>query len=433
MQKILFKKQKGIAIPMVFMVLMIVLIIGMAAATISSRNLGFVNRDYRNTRAFYAAESGIVRAVSRLRTDNEWDGTSIGEDGRKTLTFENVKLDSEEVTYTVWVYNNFKGYSTITGYKGIQVPPGYTYLVGVGTMGSSPFTRSVKHVGAMVKRTGPFDDMGIFSDKSTYFAGSINISAYDSSTGTSEPGEANVGTNGNDASSVVIEGSAASIDGSVYAGPGSYVGSGGAIYIEGQPNITGDQRILPREVPFPKVKIPESIETKTIADPSALLINLEPGKYNDSITVTNKQNIVLSGPGTYVLSGVVFSGKGTLSVDTTNGPVKIIMDGDIAVAGDTLLGGIANVNNNETPKPTDLAIYGTDNCKNVAIGGNATAYSGLYARSAEVVIHGNPEYYGAIIADKVSVPGNPTFHYDTALSGLIDDVPVIKVTSWHRY
>jgi hypothetical protein len=285
----------------------------------------------------------------------------------------------------------------------------------------------------MVKRTGPFDKMGIFSDKQSSFDGSIIIASYDSSTGEVVSGQANVGTNGSDTGALTIDGSAASIDGSVYSGPGSVIGSGGTIIVQGQPQVSGEYGILPREVPMPSPEIPENIVARTVSNPNNLLINLEPGKYDDVLTISNKQNVILTGPGTYVLKGVYFTGKGILSVDTTNGPVKVILDGDISFQGTSFLGGIANVNQSGPPKPTDLVIYGTDNCKKIAIGGNATAYAGVYARKAEVTIHGNPTMYGAVIGERVTVPGNPTFYYDIALQGLTDDVPVIKVTSWNRY
>ncbi len=427
------RTEKGFSIPMVFMVLMIVLLIGMASTTVASRNLGFVNKEYNNTRAFYAAEAGITRAVSRLRDDDEWTGTEMNASGEEVLTFKDVKVGNDDVSYSVWVYNNFRGSTDITAYKGAVVPPGYTYILGVGTVGSSPFKKAVKYVGAMAKRTGPFEDMGIFSDKQTCFAGSIEVTSYDSSSGQTVAGQANVGTNANDPGVVAVEGSAAVIDGSVYAGPGAYIGSGGAIIIEGQPQISGELRALPREIPMPAPEYPENIATKTITNPNDPILTLEPGKYDEVLTVANKQNVILTGPGTYVLKGVYFTGKGILSVDSTNGPVKIIMDGDISFQGTSFLGGIANINRSATPKPTDLVIYGTDNCKNISVGGNATAYAGIYARKANVTIYGNPSMYGAIIGEKVTVPGNPTFFYDVALSGMVEDLPVIKVTSWTRY
>lgn len=427
-----YKSDKGFSIPVVFMVLMLVLLIGMTAATVATRNLRFVNKEYNNTKAFYASEAGIARALSRLRDDDTWNGTEPTSNGGYKLSYENIPTGND-VSYSVWVYNNFRGTSNITAYRGAVVPPGYAFVLGVGSVGSSPFRKAVKNTGVMVKRTGPFDEMGIFSDKQSSFEGSIQVASYDSSTGQIVSGQANVGTNGSDTGALTIDGSAAVIDGSVYSGPGSIIGSSGTIIVQGQPQVSGDYGILPREVPMPVPEIPENIASKTVSNPNDLLIQLEPGKYDDVLAISNKQNVILTGPGTYVLKGVYFTGKGILSVDTTNGPVKVILDGDISFQGTSFLGGIANVNQSGPPKPTDLVIYGTDNCKNIAIGGNATAYAGVYARKAEVTIHGNPTMYGAVIGERVTVPGNPTFYYDIALQGLIDDVPVIKVTSWNRY
>jgi len=426
------KKVKGFSIALVLIILTIVMIFAMAAASLGTRNLNFTNKDRYNRVAFYAAEAGIARALSEIRKNHEWDGTIEDEQAGSILAFNNKEMPGQEATYTVWVYNNFKGSSTITAIRDVQVPPGTAYIYSVGKFGSSERPKSVRYIGVLVKESSPFKDFGIFSKDKLYFGGSVSITAYDSSTQTNMPGVAHIGTNGNNTGAITGSGSAGYIDGSIYAGPGSILGPDGTIIISGNPEITGEQRVLSHEVPMPKVVLPTDLPEKlmpTFFGPTIL----EPGNYNGILEVKDNETVTLTGPGSYIFKGIEFSGTGTINVDTMGGPVKIYMDGDIAVAGNVFLGGVAVQNEDRLPRPTDLLIYGTDNCQKIAIGGNAVTYAGVFAPNAEISLFGNGELYGALIGRKVTVPGHPKFVYDVTLGDLEDAKGMVKVLSWHRY
>ncbi|MCD4786155.1 MAG: pilus assembly PilX N-terminal domain-containing protein [Candidatus Eremiobacteraeota bacterium] len=463
-----YNKSSGISIALVLIIILVVSVIGLAISAVGMRDLNFVNKDKYNTRAFYAAEAGLARGIAKSRADLTWDGTVSEQD--TTLTYNEVKLESSDDTYTVQIWNNYSGSQDMAGFKDVVVPPGYAYIVSTGRVGTTANERAAKHVGTMLKKGTPFDEFGLFGDDSVRFNGNINIDAYDSSTGQNLSGEGDTGTNGNQQGAITINGSAASIDGSLWVGPGSILGTNGAITVTGHPSITGDEEILPQEIPMPDVQIPSGLPQMVlpssvshirtyIAYSSKYLsekgkykfahlssrapgggggggsttIPLAPGQYSGTLNVSNHQEVVLTGPGTYVFDGINIAAQGEIQVNTTGGPVKIYLNGDMKLTGGSSTGSIYNDHDGGAPKPTDLLIYGTQNCTTLDLTGNSEAYLGVYAPNAEINMRGNAELYGALVGETIWVHGHPDFHYDVALGRLADDIRVISVVSWQRY
>lgn len=467
-----YHKTRGISIALVLIIILVVSVIGLAISAVGMRDLNFVNKDKYNTRAFYAAEAGLSRGVAKSRTDLTWDGTIDGQGDDTTLTYNNVKLETSDDTYTVQVWNNYSGSQDMTGFKNVIVPPGYAYIVSTGRVGSTTNARATKHVGTMLKKGTPFDNFGLFGDDSVRFNGNLCVDAYDSSTGQNMAGEGDTGTNGHQQGAITLHGSAASIDGSLWVGPGSILGTNGAITITGHPTVTGDEEILPQEIPMPEVHIPSGLPQMTLPSEVSYMRNyiaysskylskkgkykfaylasrapgggqgggqsgntvqLDPGQYSGTLNVSSQQTVVLTGPGIYVFDGINMAGQGKIEVNTTGGPVKIYLNGDLNMTGGSTTGGIFNHHDGGAPKPTDLLIYGTQNCTNIDIRGNSEAYLGVYAPSADINMRGNAGLYGALVGKTIWVHGHPDFHYDIALGRLADDIMVIKVISWQRY
>jgi len=473
------KRNRGFSIALVLMIMTIIMILGMAVATVGTTNLRFVSKDNYNTTAFYTAEAGLARGIAKLRSDPEWTGTTQIQGEQSVPTYENVKMPTSGATYSVLVYNNFAGTNNMPGFRNIQVPPGTCFIVGVGKVGPVGSEKAIKYVTASLKIRGPFEQFGLFGDDKVRVNGNMSVSAYDSENGQNQPGKADVGTNGNQEGAITSNGSAVYVDGSLWAGPGSILGSGGAITITGNPTITGEQKVLPQENPMPEVVIPTGIPTRTLPSDLSFIdtrlalnyekrrkstsnnprykfihlasrgkpdsppgggggggggstITLQPGDYNSSMNISSQDTVVLTGPGTYVFKDINISGQGKIEVDTTNGPIKIYLDGNLNMTGGSTTGGIFNKNDGGSPKPTDLLIYGTDNCTNVDLRGNSQAYLAVYAPNAEINMRGNADLWGALVGKEIWVHGHPGFTYDIALGRLADDIKAIKVQSWQR-
>ena len=71
----------------------------------------------------------------------------------------------------------------------------------------------------------------------------------------------------------------------------------------------------------------------------------------------------------------------------------------------------------------------------VSIGSNADAAALLYAPNATVSLSGNGDFYGAIIAGKVSSLGTSAIHYDRNLMKKATTAgnPVLDQFTWKNY
>ena len=428
-----YRRNKGLAIATVLIILVIVLVIGIAAATIASRNLGFVRKNKNDSKAFYSAEAGVARGLSKLKQDPDWDGYDIGEDGRKVQTFKEVSMpNSETDNYSVLVFNN--SYETakteIEGFRGMMVPPGHCYIVGEGKVGTGESERAVKYVARLYRRTNPFEFGGIVSKEKTSFTGSkVDVWAYDSETGDKVKNRDISGVLDNGTDDFELTGSGSRIHGNIFVGPGS---TDETFKIHSKENVEGQIKILQDKFPMPNVVIPPLELKEFPVDKKASEIVLEPGSY-DTLKVTT-QTIVLKGPGSYIFKGITISGNGEIKADTTNGPVKVYLDGDMKITGSSTSGGIHNSKDIGNKNPTDLLIYGTENCNEIHLTGNADCYFGLYAPNSYVKAtgHGNDVYYGALIGKEIDYSASG-FAYDIALSKVFLDEVIFKEVSWQRF
>ena len=426
------KKNKGLAIATVLLVLVVILVIGFAAATIASRNLSFVNKDKHNRRAFYSAEAGVARGLSKLKENPDWDGYETDANGVKTQTFKEVKMSNSDDTYTVLVFNNSMetAKEDIEGFRGTKVPPGNCYLVGEGKVGSDKSEKAVKYVGLMCKRTNPFEFGGIVSKEKTSFTGSqVDVWAYDSATGQKVSNRDISGVLDNGADDFVLTGNGSRIHGNVYAGPGS---KDDTFKIHSKENVDGQIKILPDRFPMPEVTLPELPAREFPSAKKDPEVVLDPGSY-DELKVTT-QTIVLKGPGDYIFKGITISGNAEIKADTTNGPVKVYLDGNMKITGSSTTGGFHNSKAVGDSNPTDLLIFGTPNCEEIHLTGNADCYFGVYAPDTYIKAsgHGNDVYYGALIGKEIDYSAS-AFAYDIALSRLFLDEVIFTELSWQRY
>ena len=75
------------------------------------------------------------------------------------------------------------------------------------------------------------------------------------------------------------------------------------------------------------------------------------------------------------------------------------------------LGGGAVINLNKSPR--QLTIYGTETMQQAKVHGNADFYGTLYAPTAEVVLTGTTDFYGAAMGK--SIAAGSRLHYDECL------------------
>ncbi|MCE1245332.1 MAG: hypothetical protein LWY06_01675 [Firmicutes bacterium] len=416
--------ESGFAIVVVIVILVIIVVVALILNSMGIQHLGFVRKQKHDTKALYAAESGVARAISSLKKNRTWDGTVDGSGNESKLTFLNSRMPNSDDTYTVKVYNNFSGASEIKGYNGIVVPPGACLVISKGKSGLI----SSKDVGVMITRSS-FFDFGIFGDKSVDISGNVSVTAKDSATGMSVPGGADVGTNGVTKGSVTMNGTPVYVDGSIYAGYGANLATDQPILLHGHCSLTGEQKTLNGTKTLGQVVLPTNLVKRTFSQGM-----LMPGDYSGETTLTIvNQDVTLTGSAggaKYIFSGITASGKGKLIIDASSGPVVIYLNGNVSFSGQS---GITITHSGSlAAKPGDLIFLGTGNCKDIKLTGISSFIGGIYAPSAQLSITGDTQMYGGSVSGAISMKGSIKYDYDTALkkqAGLDN----LSVGSWQYF
>src|SRR5256886_10772354 len=111
------------------------------------------------------------------------------------------------------------------------------------------------------------------------------------------------------------------------------------------------------------------------------------------------------------VSNLIVSGRSTLNIANSAGPVALYVTGRVAVKGS---GRIVVAD----PNPEKFAIYVASN-KPVSFGGSAATrfYGVLYAPHSNVEIVGNGQWYGAFVGNALRETGRSAVHYYRPLAG----------------
>lgn len=129
----------------------------------------------------------------------------------------------------------------------------------------------------------------------------------------------------------------------------------------------------------------------------------------------------------YCSGNVDFGTSDTLSIEPTPGKilkVTLICDGSLL----NLLGVL-----NDSGRPGDLMIYGTDNCTEMNISASEDKYCCVYAPNAEVKLTGDAALFGSVVGKELDVIGNFDFHYDESLA--TNSAPILvgfDIASWRE-
>lgn len=418
------RKRDGYTIILVIVFLVVIFVFVMLINSRSVQHLGIVKRQQQGTRAVVAAESGIARALSELKRNRSWDGTTDGSGSTASLKFNGTKMPSSNDSYTVKVYNNLTGASTIQAERGITVPPGACYIMSQGKSG----ILSAKFVGVMIISSS-FFEYGLFADKKAAISGNVRIVAYDSSSGLAVAGGADLATNGINKGSVTLNGSPLWVDGDIQAGHGADLETGDPIIQNGQCTVTGSLGTLPREVSLKEVDLPTSLPERTFSGNTLL-----PGDYSgQSALHISNQDITLvgaAGGSEYIFDGIQAAGKGKLVVDATAGPVRIYLTGDVHFSGQS--GTEITYQNNTVIRPGDLQFLATKDVENIRLTGNSDFYGAIYAPQSDFDLNGTPRVYGGLVASDVFIRGDSQFNYDVTLKDL-QDASSLVVGSWQYF
>ena len=225
---------------------------------------------------------------------------------------------------------------------------------------------------ARIEPPGP--GMNVVGINFIRLTGSDRIDSYDSTAGPYSRGGAGsnvrAASNGN-----VTAGGSSTIDGSVFTGD-SGAASG---------NITGPIAKLDEPLNYPVPTLPTSYTA------------------HGAITLGGGQSRTL-GAGNHYCTSLSMSGNAELRV---SGPVKLYVQGALTIDGNAAIAVAGD-------KPANLEIY-VLGAGPVNLGKN-DLYAAIYAPLSSLSMNGNSDLFGSVIAASISMNGNNTIHYDTALT-----------------
>jgi Tfp pilus assembly protein PilX len=432
------RKIRGVAIPLVLLVIMLVTVIGFAISTVGVQNTQLINKNTFNQRAYYAAEAGLDRAIAKIQASPDWNGyEGPTPSPTQSLTYDNANVNPAERIgdhYSVKVYNNIFGATPIPGEENLTLPTNSALIMSVGVTGKN----SIKKIGAIVGKRSLFD-YGLYGRMYTNI-GNINLWGYDSSLTPVPP--ANVVT-------VANQGNAGS-NGEGWAG-GAIITTAGNPAIHGGVYLNDEIPLNPTTVNVTTSGVDNGIHSTApmpmpTITPPALPVGApvgntySPGYSYGDVNVGNNNDITLNGGGMYIFNELRVSANSNIIIKnaTAANPVMIFLTGSITGGGNASLGFVhldaAGNPITGPPTPGKLQIYGTSSCTEATFHGNPQGEFCFYGPQADARICGNVDVYGSIVGKTIDESGHAAnLYYDIRLRDLINSYSPVVVRCKLRF
>jgi len=386
------KMNKGYLLPMVVIYALIMMIAGFGILHLGSLERISSLRRVNQTRAFYLAEAGVNRIISRIK-----QGKTIADISPATVTSGNW-----QGTYAVVIHNpGNPDYAIITGKVRNQT---VRIKIDLEKESSGVFSR------------------GIFGSTNVDIKNNVLIDSYDSRLG--PYGGSNKGEDGDVASNLYVRlKNNAKVKGSASVSTGDEddieVKNNAKIY--GEKNYSAEERILP------PVDIPNDLEKLSYPEQGDPRIS---GNYtlSDGIfEVSSNKAATISG-GDFRFKEFIISNNGKVNI-TNN--IRLYVEEKFELKNNTKLnlsnpaelyigteGEMVVKNNaklNSQGNATDLGIYIASNKDQEFKNNSVTFYGVIYAPSAKIKISNNVKMFGDIVAKCIDAENNAKIHYDVAL------------------
>lgn len=376
-------RKKGIALIMVFLIMITITVIVGAFLYMVSSQLTSAGADISNAKALWLAEAGVQMVMYNFKTNASY---------RASPTALSGNLGGGTYTVTQPTPDGKGGYNIIcTGTFG-----GVNRAITCTAMGGSVF----KYAG--------------FGSSSVTMSGAAVTDSYDSSLGLYNV-NGNIGNNGD-------------------------VGGNANISVSGSPHVSGNASTGPSGTfndPTHRYISGTVSHTNNVSLPAVMVPSTLTGLANGGAIAPNNQNVSI-GPGNYKYSTINLNGIDKLTINATTGPVNIYLTGNsnsISVAnsaqivipvtntypvtfytdGSSSVGGAGIVNN--TYIPSNLLLYSPSSSA-ITVSNGGSFYGAIYAPSASVALTGAGVLYGSIIANSLTLSNSGTVHYDTALQNV---------------
>lgn len=394
MNKLLHAKERGSAMPLVLVAVMILLAVGVGLLSLGYNSRIFSIRTVSDITARCAADAGLTKALFEMNEQlkvKPWNDSSL------PLKKE-ISLPNCDAVYSYTVTSGSGGY----------------ILQSTGTCGQAQRT-----VSCTLKLQGPFE-AAIFTEGQLNLNNSAVVDWYNYDENDPSP---KVGTNSIAPGSVTMHGSAI-IKGDVAVGVNgdteTAISLANGAVIEGQTiALTEKVELLPVTVPEWLELLPSggTIEGDTTINNSA--------KYS-GIDLKKSKKITISGDVTlYITGDLILGNAAELQIEDSSSLVLYL--------GGDLEGKNSSAINNDTKSTGNLQIYGLDSCAVMQFKNSSDFYGVIYAPNTDVVMNNSATVYGAAVSKSYDMKNSGVFMYDASLRNAdVDDEAVrFVVTNWH--
>lgn len=422
-------------------VLVVALIITLAVGVVAVSLVGLTIQEYRLSKrsagyswALHAAESGAGLACEEFARQVIAGGSLSG--------------------YSVSGNITNAGGTVISSYAASAVLSGSdTYIVtstGWVNLAGAAIQRAVRVTIKRVESGTQFFKYGVLSAGPVEIGGSALFDSFDSTdpakstNGQYDPAKACATATLATLSSAVsakkgnaaFEGSGkALVKGNVSVAPGGEITLKGSAQITGSQTDDAAQELSDVVVPFSlpptgNIRVgpwPNQEQTMTVSGSQDMSVTSLDVIYGGKLTIMGSGTLRI-----YVDGETTVSGSGSIEIvpspSTADLKVEIYANGNVDIQGSGMI--------NDTYRAVNCAIWGTENCTDVSMTGNAAYIGTIYAPYASVNLTGSSSATGVFLGAAVTFGGDTPYHIDESLIGTSSSSPSsssgkpYKLVSW---
>jgi len=358
------------------------------ASAVANRQTQAVHRK----RAFYLAEAGLSEAFA---------GFSCGKSGSVGSLTEPARLGDG----LFWV-------------EAVELDEDVVRLESTGMIGTGSAKLS------LVVRRGEESvaALGVFSTGQVTLGPGSLVDAYDSTKGdyTTQADKSGAALGSN--AGISVTGSLAEpsvVKGDVTPGTNQTVSTSGSVTISGSTSPALSDTVLPAvDVPVLKLGSPQ-----VHGSPYPLVIPAGGAGYQ-ALTVQAGAQVIIQGPAQVVLGSLTLEATAELSFDTTKGPVELYVTDALDLATGSLLS-----SSSTSPEDVLIQVPGVT-AQAIELRASGPFHGVIYAPETPVVVGGEFELFGALVAQKLTFEGASSLHFDKHLAELAAELALPVVLSW---
>ena len=396
---------KGTALPLVMLAVIILLIMGTTLLSMGLNNRIYSLRNTSDIVARCAADAGLSQALFEMNQKLQAK-TLIGQTMPSAYKRNLIDCDAQ---YSYIVRGGLAGGYTVTS---------------VGESGNAQ-----RVITATLGLQGLFDHAILTKDSLILKSGTI-IDGYNSSNPLAKDVTVKIGTQSTDDDKIILNNSVI-VDGDVAVGMGGSVDN---VIKDLGATVNGDKHVATNIVPLPDIAIPPLVDkgtSLTVKSGTISLTESDSGTYS-KIDLQNGKNIgvleVTKGDVELHITGNIELDQDCEIVVKDGATLTIFIDGDIHCRNGS---GI----NTEAPpeKAATLQLYATGEGEQYLDVKAKSDWTGtIYAPNSDVILYAGGDAYGCVVADSFEFKAGGDFHYDEALKDVnIFDFGVrFVVTRW---